>query len=590
MIERLRKARRLAKPSPAAQRSNRRRPQIPCPADTVDPVTREALDTGRARLMMTGAILTLAFAVVGMRLVDVALLQAAVEPRAAYAPKPATLQFARADIVDRNGVLLATSLPTASLYANPRQVQDAEFTAGQLVSVLPGLNRAQLTKRLASKRGFVWIKRDLTPRQQWDVIGLGLPGVDFRREETRVYPQGRLVSHVLGFVDVDEKGIAGVERQFETNLRDRAEPLALSIDMRMQHALCGELAAAQGEFSAKGAAGLVLDVRTSEVMAMCSLPDFDPNGSKAGQDPSRFNRVSQGVYELGSAFKIFTTAMALEAGVARLDDRYDATKPLKISRFTIRDYHAKSRWLSVSEIFMYSSNIGSARLAMEVGGKAQRDFLDRIGLLSPSKVELPEVGSPLVPDVWRQVSTMTIGFGHGIAVSPLQMAAGVAAMVNGGEFRQPSLIKRASGRVPEGVRVVSERTSKKILKLMRLVVEEGTGGRADAPGYLVGGKTGTAEKSGAGGYRRRALLSSFIGAFPTDEPRYVVFALLDEPKGTKKTHGYATGGWVAAPVVGRVVQKIGPIAGIRPYDAELPPIRRDVAINRTPGTRTLASY
>ncbi|MEC7303864.1 MAG: penicillin-binding transpeptidase domain-containing protein, partial [Pseudomonadota bacterium] len=359
MIERLQKARRLAKPSPAAQRSNRRRPQIFCPADTVDPVTREALDTGRARLMMTGAILTLAFAVVGMRLVDVALLQAAVEPRAAYAPKPATLQFARADIVDRNGVLLATSLPTASLYANPRQVQDAEFTAGQLVSVLPELNRAQLTKRLASKRGFVWIKRDLTPRQQWDVIGLGLPGVDFRREETRVYPQGRLVSHVLGFVDVDEKGIAGVERQFETNLRDRAEPLALSIDMRMQHALCGELAAAQDEFSAKGAAGLVLDVRTSEVMAMCSLPDFDPNGSKAGQDSSRFNRVSQGVYELGSAFKIFTTAMALEAGVARLDDRYDATKPLKISRFTIRDYHAKSRWLSVSEIFMYSSNIGS---------------------------------------------------------------------------------------------------------------------------------------------------------------------------------------------------------------------------------------
>ena len=590
MIERLRKARLLAKLTPAAQRSGRRRPQISCPADTVDPVTREALDTGRVRLMMTGAILSLAFAVVGIRLVDVALLQAAVEPRAVYAPKPATLQFARADIVDRNGVLLATSLPTASLYANPRQVQDPAYTADQLVSVLPDLNRELLTKRLSSKRGFIWLKRDLTPRQHWDVIRLGLPGVDFRREETRIYPQGRLVSHVLGFVDVDEKGIAGVERQFEIDLRDRAEPLALSIDMRMQHALCGELAAAKDKYSAKGAAGLILDARTSEVMAMCSLPDFDPNGSKAGKESSRFNRVAQGVYELGSAFKIFTTAMALESGVARLDDRYDATKPLKISRFTIRDYHAKSRWLSVSEIFMYSSNIGSARLAMEVGGKSQQDFLGRIGLLSPSEVELPEVGSPLVPDVWRQVSTMTIGFGHGIAVSPLQMAAGVAAMVNGGEFRQPSLIKRVPGRVPDGVRVVSERTSKKIRKLMRLVVEEGTGSRAEAPGYLVGGKTGTAEKSGAEGYRRRALLSSFIGAFPTDEPRYVVFALLDEPTGTKKTHGYATGGWVAAPIVGRVVQKIGPIAGIRPYDPELPPIRRDLAINRTPGTRTLASY
>ena len=323
---------------------------------------------------------------------------------------------------------------------------------------------------------------------------------------------------------------------------------------------------------------------------MCSLPDFDPNGSKSGRDSSRFNRVAQGVYELGSAFKIFTTAMALESGVARLDDRYDATKPLKVSRFTIRDYHAKSRWLSVSEIFMYSSNIGSARLAMEVGGKAQRDFLGSIGLLTPSEVELPEVGSPLVPNVWRKISTMTIGFGHGIAVSPLQMAAGVAAMVNGGEFRQPSLVKRGPDGVPEGLRVVSERTSEKIRNLLRLVVEEGTGNRADAPGYLIGGKTGTAEKSGVGGYRRRALLSSFIGTFPTAEPRYVVFALLDEPKGTKKTHGFATGGWVAAPIVGRVVQKIGPIAEIHPYDSELPEIHRDVVINRPLQTGTLASY
>tara|TARA_B100000676_G_scaffold312102_1_gene384727 strand:- start:957 stop:2729 length:1773 start_codon:yes stop_codon:yes gene_type:complete len=590
MIERLRKARWLAKSGPVVQRANRRRPQINSSAETVDPVAREALDMGRARLMMTGAVLTLAFAVVGMRLVDVTLLQAAVEPRVAYAPKPARLQFARADIVDRNGVLLATSLPTASLYANPRQVQDADFTASQLVTVLPELDRARVAKRLASKRGFIWIKRELTPRQHQDVIGLGLPGIDFRREETRVYPQGRLMSHVLGFVDVDDKGIAGVERHFETELRDQAEPLVLSVDIRMQHALCSELAAAQNEFSAKGAAGLILDVRTSEVLAMCSLPDFDPNGPKYERDSSRFNRVAQGVYELGSAFKIFTTAMALESGVARLDDRFDATKPLKISRFTIRDYHAKSRWLSVSEIFMHSSNIGSARLAMEVGGKAQRDFLGNIGLLSPSEVELPEVGAPLVPDVWRKVSTMTIGFGHGIAVSPLQMAAGVAAMVNGGEFRQPSLIKRTPDRVPDGLRVVSERTSEKIRKLMRLVVEEGTGSRADAPGYLIGGKTGTAEKSGVGGYRRRALLSSFIGTFPTLDPRYVVFALLDEPKGTKKTHGFATGGWVAAPIVSRVVQKVGPIAEIRPYESELPKIRRDVVTNRTLRAGTLASY
>ncbi|MEL0018788.1 MAG: penicillin-binding transpeptidase domain-containing protein, partial [Rickettsiales bacterium] len=407
MIERLKRARRLAHPVPPAQRGQRRRPCVPCPPESNIGPAREAIETGRMRLTITGAILTLAFAVVGLRLVDVSMLQAAVVPRALHAPTTASLQFNRADIVDRNGILLATSLPTASLYADPRQVLDPAVAAQRLVEVFPELDRAQLETRLASKRAFVWIKRDVTPREQWNVIRLGLPGIEFRREETRVYPQGRLMSHVLGYVDVDERGIAGIERRFERELRDRSAPLALSIDMRMQHALCGELAAAQQEFEALGAAGLILDVRTSEVMALCSLPDFDPNEAGTAVGDARFNRVALGVYELGSAFKIFNTAMALDAGIARLDDRYDATKPLKISRFTIRDFHAKQRWLSVSEIFMYSSNIGSARLALEVGGEAQQAFLGRIGLLKPSEIELPEVGAPLVPDVWRPISTMT---------------------------------------------------------------------------------------------------------------------------------------------------------------------------------------
>ena len=589
MIERMKRARRVAHPTPAAQRG-RRRTHVPCPADNNIGPAREAIEMSRIRLTITGAILTLAFCVIGLRLVDVSLLQAAVETRVAFAPKAASLQFSRADIVDRNGILLATSLPTASLYADPRQVLDPAVAAKRLAETLPDLDEKKLAARLASKRHFVWIKRDLTPHQKWDVIRLGLPGIEFRREETRVYPQGRLMSHVVGYVDVDERGIAGVESRFEGELKSRTKPLALSIDMRMQHALCNELSAAKDEFEALGAAGLVLDARTGEVAAMCSLPDFNPHTPMATKGTSRFNKVALGVYELGSAFKIFTTAMALDAGVASLEDRYDATKPLKVSRFTIRDYHAKRRWLSVSEIFMYSSNIGSARLALEVGGEAQKVFLGDIGLLAPSEIELPEVGAPMVPKIWRRVNTMTIGFGHGIAVSPLQMAAGVAAMVNGGVYRQPTLIKRAPGQIVLEKQVISERTSKKMRKLMRLVVEEGTGGRADAPGYLVGGKTGTAEKSGSGGYRRKALLSSFVGTFPADDPRYVVFALLDEPKGNKKTHGYATGGWVAAPIVGRVVRRIGPIAGIRPYENEVPPIRRDLAMDRTPGARTLASY
>ncbi len=589
MIERMKRARRVAHPTPAAQRG-RRRTHVPCPADNNIGPAREAIEMSRKRLTITGAILTLAFCVIGLRLIDVSLMQAAVEPRVAFAPKAASLQFSRADIVDRNGILLATSLPTASLYADPRQVLDPAVAAKRLAETLPDLDEKKLAARLASKRAFVWIKRDLTPHQKWDVIRLGLPGIEFRREETRVYPQGRLMSHVVGYVDVDERGIAGVESRFEGELKSRTKPLALSIDMRMQHALCNELSAAKDEFEALGAAGLVLDARTGEVAAMCSLPDFNPNTPMATKGKSRFNRVALGVYELGSAFKIFTTAMALDAGVASLEDHYDATKPLKVSRFTIRDYHAKRRWLSVSEIFMYSSNIGSARLALEVGSEAQKVFLGDIGLLTPSEIELPEVGAPIVPKIWRPINTMTIGFGHGIAVSPLQMAAGVAAMVNGGVYRQPTLIKRAPGQIVLEKQVISERTSKKMRKLMRLVVEEGTGGRADAPGYLVGGKTGTAEKSGSGGYRRKALLSSFVGTFPADDPRYVVFALLDEPKGNKKTHGYATGGWVAAPIVGRVVRRIGPIAGIRPYENEVPPIRRDLAMDRTPGARTLASY
>ena len=589
MIERIRRARRLAQPSQTLQRSLRRRFIVPCATEHNIGPARIAIETVRKRLTITGAILGLAFAVTGIRLVEVSLMQEATEPRVGFAPK-ASPQFTRADIIDRNGVLLATSLPTAALYADPRQVIDSAHTAQKLVQVFPKLDLDVLRNKLDSKRAFVWLKRDLTPRQQWDVIGLGLPGVDFRREEARVYPQGRLMSHVLGYVDVDEKGTAGIELRFERELKSWAEPLALSIDTRMQQALCSELSVAQNEFQAVGAAGLVLNVRTGEVLAMCSLPNFNPYMPAAANGISLFNRVALGVYELGSTFKIFTTAMAIDGGVTSLEDRYDATEPLKVSRFTIRDYHPKRRWLSVAEIFLYSSNIGSARIASQVGGKAQRRFLDNIGLLKPSAIELPGVGIPLIPDVWRPINTMTIGFGHGIAVSPLQMAAGVAAMVNGGYFRQPTLIKQKTDAKLPARRVITERTSKEMRRLMRLSVQKGTGRKADVAGYFVGGKTGTAEKSGYGGYQRGELLSSFIGAFPVDDPRYVIFALLDEPKGNNKTRGYATGGWVAAPIVGRIISKIGPIAGIRPYESDLPTIQHNLAMDETSGERTLASF
>jgi len=322
---------------------------------------------------------------------------------------------------------------------------------------------------------------------------------------------------------------------------------------------------AMAEFRAIGAAGLVMDVDNGEVRAMISLPDFNPNKPVTAAGIAGFNRATKGVYEMGSTFKLFTAAMALDIGASRLKDRYDATHPIKISRFKISDYHAKKRWLSVPEIIVYSSNIGAAKMALEVGTSGQKKYLRRFGLLTPARIELPEIGSPLTPDHWREINTMTIAYGHGIAVSPIQLVSGIAALVNGGVLYRPRMIKIARGEAVIGTRVLSKKTSKKMRELMRLVVRHGTGRNADVPGYLIGGKTGTADKPGPrGGYASQRVISSFVAAFPMDKPRYVILAMLDEPKGTQRTHGYATGGWVAAPVIARVVKRMAPLLGLMP--------------------------
>jgi len=523
------------------------------------------METGRTRLIVVSAALLLGFFAVSARLIDLTVFQEAEEPRLARASASAREPvMERADIVDRNGEVVATSLATASMFANPRRVLSPADAARQIASVLPDTDAADLTARLSEDRGFVWLRRNLTPRQQWAVHRLGIPGIDFRREERRVYPHGALMSHVVGYAKLDNRGLAGVEQYFDEDLRERNKPLQLSIDTRVQHIVRNALADTMERHQAIGAAGVVLDIRSGELLAMVSLPDFDPNNVE-GADPRHFSRASLGVYELGSAFKIFTTAMALDAGVVSMFGGYDATEPIKISRFTIRDYHAKRRWLSVPEIFIYSSNIGSAKMAMDVGADAQQAYLRRLGLLNPSPIELTEVGAPKSPAVWRPVNTMTIGFGHGIAVTPLQLTSAVAAVLNDGIYRRPTLLKHAARDLPDtGRRVISARTSRQMQKLMRLVVAEGTGSKAAAKGYNVGGKTGTAEKQAGGRYRRKALISSFVGAFPMDAPRYVVFALFDEPRGIKETHGYATGGWVAAPTVRRIVERMAPVLGIQP--------------------------
>ncbi len=328
-----------------------------------------------------------------------------------------------------------------------------------------------------------------------------------------------------------------------------------------------ELGAAMTEFGAIGAAGIVMDVANGEVLAMVSLPSFDPERPGTAPADNRFNRASLGLYELGSVFKIFTVAMALDEGVVTLRDGYDTSKPIRVARFTINDFHGKNRWLSVPEIFMYSSNIGAARMAIDTGTVAQRSFLERLGLTHPASIELSEVGTPMLPTPWREISTMTIAYGHGLAVSPLQFTSAAAAVVNGGTFRPATLLKRAPGANSGGTRIMDRDTSRKMRRLLRLVVRRGTGRQADAEGYLVGGKTGTADKLIGGRYARDARLASFLGAFPMNDPRYVVFAMIDEPKGIERTQGYATGGWVAAPVVRSVIERIGPMLGVAPVPA-----------------------
>ena len=556
----------------------RRTAEGPTPEQVrLEGTAKAAIDMGRARLVAVTAVFALCFVVLAVRLVDLTLVRPVDDTRVHARAATATVA-GRADITDRNGVLLATSLRTASLFADPRAVANPERVAAQLLSVLPDLDSGEVAVKLAHERSFVWIKRHLTPRQQDAVNRLGIPGLNFIDEKQRVYPQGHLAAHVLGYAGIDNRGLAGVEKHFDDALRaDPTKPLRLSVDVAVQHALQRELAAGMERFSATGAAGVVLDVTTGEVLALSSLPDFDPNRVTTSTADQRFNRAALGVYEMGSTFKTFTAAVALDAGVVRLDGGYDATNPIRVARFVIRDSHAQARWLSVPEIFMYSSNIGAAKMAIDIGAERQRAFLDRLGLLRPTEIEIPEAGAPMVPSAWREITTMTVAYGHGIAVSPVHLAAGVASLVNGGIKRPTTLIRR-EGVASAGERIITPETSEKMRRLLRLVVERGTGRQAAAPGYLVGGKTGTAEKTKAGGYDRSALISSFVGVFPMNAPRYVVLVLFDEPKGIKKTFGFATGGWTAAPIVGTIVARIAPILGVAPIDESANEIQSAMAI------------
>jgi cell division protein FtsI (penicillin-binding protein 3) len=515
----------------------------------------------------------------------------------AAAQRPVEHQPQRGPITDRNGEILAVSLPVTALYANQREIQDPTGTARRLARILPQLDEERVAVRLTGDRQFAYIARSLTPREQQAVNSLGVPGLYFEQAERRAYPQGRAAAHILGGVDVDGNGIAGVEKYFDERLRGlRTSPLRLSIDVRVQLALRDAVQRAMTDFNGIGGTGILMDVQTGEVIGMISLPDFDLSDpvsredrpmtrEEQGNNP-RFNRLTVGVYEPGSTFKLFTAAAALDLGVMNVWNGYDASRPIRIGRHEINDFRGKNRWLALPEIIAYSSNLASAHMAVAIGTQRHREFMVRLQMGSRLQIELPEVALPLIPrpQDWREVNTMTIGFGHGISVTPLHVVNATAALANGGILRQPTLLARPPGEVIEGTRVISERTSETMRRLMRAAVTEGSAKGADIPGYFVGGKTGTAQKTGPrGGYLENKRIAAFVGAFPMHAPRYAIYVMVDEPKPNARSHGFATAGWVAAPAAGMVIRSVAPILGMMPETERMAEIQASIHIPLQPG-------
>ena len=483
---------------------------------------------------------------------------------------------ARPDILDRNGEILATDVKSPSLFAEPRKLIDVDEAVELLTAALPDLDSKEVRERLSSKRGFVWLKREITPQQQLEVHRLGIPGIGFLTENKRVYPSGPTVSHEIGLVNIDNQGIAGIEKWLDGQglaalhmaglASDRLQrPVNLGVDLRVQFALRDELVKAREKFKAKAAAGLILNVNTGEIVSMVSEPDFDPNNPKEANDPTRINRLTTGVYEMGSTFKVLTLAMALDSGKATMQSMWDVRAPLHYGKFAIHDYEPMHRLISLPEVFTFSSNIGAAKIALACGVEAHKAFLKKMGQLDRLRTELPESAEPIVPKHWGELNTVTIAFGHGLSVAPLQAVMAVAATVNGGLLIPPTFLKRSPEQAAKvAKRVLKPETSVKMRYLLRLNAEKGTATKANVAGYYIGGKTGTAEKVVNGRYAKHKLLTDFMAVMPADNPKYLLLIMLDEPQPLPETHGFATAGWNAAPTAAKVIARVAPLLDIEP--------------------------
>ena len=573
---------------------------VSTPSEAAPSVSADDADTGterrgkatRARIALTGLGFAVVYAAVAMRLFS--LGSASDDHTEALASGQTQLSTSRPDIVDRNGEVLATDVKSSSLYAEPRRILDVEEAIDALSSVIPEMRGDEgVRKKLSSRAGFVWLRREITPEQKRKIFRLGLPGIGFLEENRRFYPGGALAGHVLGTVDVDNHGILGMERAIDRDMgldalhaagfagERESKPKRLSLDIRVQHVVRDEMADAVQRFRAVAGVGIVLDAHTLEVLAMVSLPDFDPNDRNQAFLKEHINRATLGVYEMGSVFKTFNSAFTLDTGKVTLNDVYDASSPLVFGSQKISDFHAKGRPLTVPEIFIYSSNIGSARMALKAGSEAQKAFFEKVAFHRKLETELPDIGAPLYPKRLSDVSTATQSFGHGISVTPMHTAVAGAAVVNGGLFLDPTFFPRSREEADASAhRVLRPETSDKMRQLFRLNATPGSGGsgsKADVPGYRVGGKTGTAEKIENGRYSGNKRFNSFLAAFPMDDPKYVVLTVLDEPKSEAGGEGPATAGLNAGAAAGAIIRRIAPLLGVMPkYDL---PAKGSVASN-----------
>jgi cell division protein FtsI (penicillin-binding protein 3) len=533
------------------------------------------LDRSGARIRTLSLGMALAYAALGVKLIVLGVSQD--PPQTLKEAADQAVSGARPDLLDRNGEILATDVKTMSVFAEPNRIIDKDEAVELITAVLPDVDAKELRERLGSKKGFVWVKRQITRKEQAEIFHLGLPGVGFLPENKRVYPNGPIGAHVLGYVDKDNVGIAGMEKYLdEQSLTDphvpgfvvdaeSLKPVRLSLDLKVTHALRDELTAGMDHWKAKAAAGVVMDVNTGEVIALESLPDYDPNQPIDAHDPSKINRINVGVYEMGSTFKALSIAMALDVGKVNLGTRVDARDSLRYGRFTIHDFHATHRILTVPEVFTHSSNIGTARMALMVGVEGHKAFLKKMGQLDRLHTELPESAEPLVPKHWGELNTMTIAFGQGLNVAPLQAMMAVSALVNGGHIMPPTFLMRTQQEADKiSHKVVSDQTSESMRYLMRSNATHGSASFANIPGYYVGGKTGTADKIIHGHYSQDRVFTTFMAITPADKPKYLYMAIYDDPQAAPGDYGFHTAAWNAGRTTGALIRRIEPLEGVPP--------------------------